>query len=101
MGAQAHKSKQLNSRNVTRIIVRPVEDITFGVMGAVIGLFVEPVKCAKKNGTKGFAKGLAIGAVGVVAKPLVGLFDAFAHFTEGIHDIAKSVNVLEKRLEPR
>ena len=34
-------------------------------------------------------------------KPLVGLFDAFAHFTEGIHDIAKSVNVLEKRLEPR
>ena len=56
--AQAHKSKQLHSKNVTRIVVRPIEDITFGVMGAVIGLFVEPVKRAKKNGTKGFVKGL-------------------------------------------
>lgn len=58
--AQAHKSSQQHStrKKVTRLVVRPVEDITFGVMGAVIGLFVEPVKRAKKDGPTGLVKGL-------------------------------------------
>lgn len=57
---QAYKLEQLHStdKKITRIVVRPIEDITFGVMGAVIGLFVEPVKRAKKDGAKGFVKGL-------------------------------------------
>ena len=56
--AKAHESKELHSNNVTRMFVRPIEDVTFRVMGAVLGLFVEPVKRANKNGTKGFVKGL-------------------------------------------
>ena len=40
------------------MFARPTEDVTFGVMGVVLGLLVEPVKCAKKNGMQGFVKGL-------------------------------------------
>ena len=40
------------------MFVRPIEDITFDVMGAVLGSFAELVKRAEKNGMEGFVKGL-------------------------------------------
>jgi hypothetical protein len=48
----------------------------------------------------GFVRGIAIGTAGVVAKPIVGVLDAFTHFSSTAHDIAKSVNVLERRYQP-
>ena len=47
-----------------------------------------------------FTKGTAIGVIGVIVKPIVGLSDAFAHVMESIHDIAKSANVLESKFKP-
>uniref|UniRef100_A0A7S4RS30 Vacuolar protein sorting-associated protein 13 DH-like domain-containing protein n=2 Tax=Ditylum brightwellii TaxID=49249 RepID=A0A7S4RS30_9STRA len=88
------------SQHLMALLTRPIQDIFVGVAFAASGVFVEPYRGAKTGGKKGLAKGIAIGSVGVVTKPLVGFFDAFAHFTESIHDIAKNVNILEKRFQP-
>ena len=42
---------------------------------------------------------MAVGIIGVAVKPIVGLSDAFAHVMESIHDIAKSVNLLEVKFK--
>ena len=76
---------------VASAISRPVFDIVAGVLFAASGLVVEPYAGARTNGAKGFAKGLGIGTVGVVTKPIVGLFDCFAHITETINDVARGV----------
>mmetsp|Transcript_7066 Transcript_7066/g.10134 ORF Transcript_7066/g.10134 Transcript_7066/m.10134 type:complete len:1164 (-) Transcript_7066:299-3790(-) len=85
---------------ISTILARPVFDIVRGVALGTTGLIVSPIQGAKKEGGVGFAKGIVIGTVGVFTKPLVGIFDAFTHFTGSIHDVAKSVNVLEKRFQP-
>jgi len=82
------------------MVLQPTQDIVFGILGGATGILVEPCRGAKKGGTKGFVKGVAVGTIGIVAKPLVGIFDAFSHFSESVHDLAKSVNVLEKRFQP-
>lgn len=86
--------------HVTLMISRPVHDIVFGVLSAATGVLTEPYRGAKKNGLVGFAKGTAIGVIGVVVKPIVGVADAFSHVMESIHDIAKSVNLLEVKFKP-
>jgi len=86
---------------VLSAVARPVQDITAGLLFAASGLIVEPFKGAQVRGMAGFARGIGIGTVGVVAKPLVGVFDAFAHVSESIHDVARSANVFDKKLHYR
>jgi hypothetical protein len=78
-------------------VTRPIQDIVAGLLFAASGVVVEPYKGAQLKGMSGFTKGIGIGTVGLVAKPLVGIFDAFAHVSESIHDAARSANVLEKK----
>lgn len=92
--------KRRGVQKVGKMIVRPVTDIVYGVTSGVLGLLVSPVTGFKKAGGKGMALGVATGVVGVIVKPTVGVLDALSHFTGSIHDIAKSVNVLEKRVQP-
>jgi len=87
--------KKKDFGHVTLMVSRPVSDIVFAVISASTGLLVEPYRGAKEDGLVGFTKGTAIGIIGVVVKPVVGLSDAFSHVMESIHDIAKSVNLLE------
>ena len=61
------------------MISRPVHDIVFGVLSSSTGLLTEPYRGAKNNGLKGFAKGTAIGIIGLPVKTLVGVSDAFTH----------------------
>lgn len=89
--------KQKGFGQVSLMVSRPVSDIVFSVISASTGLVVEPYRGAKEDGLVGFTKGSVIGIIGVVVKPIVGLSDAFSHVTESIHDIAKSVNLLELR----
>jgi hypothetical protein len=72
----------------------------FGVLSATTGLLSEPYRGAKQNGVVGFGKGVGVGIIGLVIKPVVGIFDAFSHVMGSIHDIAKSVNLLEARFKP-
>jgi len=87
--------KQRGFGRVTLLVTRPVHDVVFGVVSASTGLITEPYRGAKKEGVTGFAKGTAVGVIGVFVKPVVGLSDAFAHVMESVHDLAKDINVLE------
>eukprot|EP00986_Skeletonema_menzelii_P013165 scaffold7491_cov142-Skeletonema_menzelii.AAC.16 len=96
--AQQRNYDRLRQRGfgrVTLLVTRPVHDVVFGLVSASTGLITEPYRGAKREGIKGFAKGTGVGVIGVVAKPVVGLSDAFAHVMESVHDLAKDMNVLE------
>ena len=85
---------------ISRIFTRPIIDLIRGVVLGTTGLVVTPIKRARKDGLPGLARGVGVGAVGVLAKPVVGILDAISHFSGSIHDVAKSVNVLDKRYQP-
>eukprot|EP00956_Cyclotella_meneghiniana_P043340 scaffold265390_cov152-Cyclotella_meneghiniana.AAC.1 len=72
------------------MVTRPVHDIVFGVISATTGVITEPYRGAKSNGVVGFSKGVGVGMLGLVVKPMVGLCDAFAHVMGSFDDIAKS-----------
>lgn len=81
-------------------LLRPAQDVVFGALFGASGVIVEPYRGFKQDKVAGLAKGIGLGIIGAGVKPVVGLFDAFAHFTEAIHDLAKDINVLEKKFEP-
>eukprot|EP00804_Cyclotella_cryptica_P020229 CCRYP_010930-RC/>CCRYP_010930-RC protein AED:0.04 eAED:0.04 QI:95/1/1/1/0.91/0.91/24/65/5640 len=92
--------KRKGCGHVTLIITRPIHDLVFGVLSATTGLLTEPYRGAKQHGIVGLGKGVGVGIIGLVVKPVVGIFDAFSHIMGSIHDIAKSVNILEARFKP-
>jgi regulator of replication initiation timing len=92
--------KRRGVQSLQEIVLRPFADVAIGIALGATGFFSAPYKGAKKGGTRGFAQGLAVGTIGVVAKPVVGVFDAFTHASQTVHDLAKSVNVLERRYQP-
>lgn len=92
--------KRRGVQKVTAMVGRPIGDLIFGVASGVGGIFLAPVRGYRRGGSAGLFSGVALGGIGVIAKPTVGVLDALAHFSASIHDIAKSVNVLEKRYQP-
>jgi len=55
-----------------------------GFYQGVTGVFVEPVRQARKDGAIGFAKGVGKGLAGVVLKPVAGVIDLAGKTTQGI-----------------
>ena len=92
--------KKRGLQSVQDMVTRPILDIIRGAALGVSGLIVSPYRGAQRKGRSGFAKGVALGLVGVITKPTVGVLDALTHFVGSIHDLAKSVNLLEKRYQP-
>lgn len=92
--------KKRGVQSVGAMITRPFGDIVIGVTTGVSGVFMSPYKGYQRSGKCGFLRGVAIGTVGIVAKPTVGFLDALVHFSASVHDIAKSANVLDKRYQP-
>ena len=92
--------KRRGVQSVPKMVARPLYDIIRGLALGATGIVVNPYMGAKRRGCAGFAKGVAAGTVGIVAKPLVGVLDAFSHASGSVYDVAKSVNVLEKRYLP-
>jgi regulator of replication initiation timing len=92
--------KRRGMQKASHIVFRPVGDILLGVAMGASGLIISPYKGFKKGGTLGLMRGVATGTAGVVAKPLVGVLDAFTHFSATVHDVARSANVLERRYQP-
>jgi regulator of replication initiation timing len=92
--------KRRGVQSLQEIVFQPFADVALGVTMGATGFFTAPYNGAKKGGTRGFAQGVAVGTIGVVAKPVIGVFDAFTHVSQTVHDLAKSVNVLEPRYEP-
>jgi hypothetical protein len=98
--SKAGEGRRGRKEEIMVAVRRPVQDLLFGIAGAATGIVIEPYRGGKKNGPLGFTKGVAIGIVGIVAKPLVGIFDAVAHTAESISLFADRVNVLEKKYDP-
>ena len=92
--------KKRGVQNVGRMVARPIADIVFGVTGGVVGVITSPIKGYRRSGNRGLAEGVCVGVVGLLARPMVGFLDSFSHFAGSIHDVAKSVNVLDKRVQP-
>lgn len=92
--------KRRGLQSIQEIMLRPVVDIILGVTTGATGFITAPYKGAKMGGRRGFLHGVAIGTIGLVAKPVVGVFDAFTHASQTIHDVAKSVNIMERRYQP-
>ena len=82
------------------IFLRPIADLVLGVTLGVSGVVMSPYRGARKNGVKGFVKGTGRGVAGLVTKPIVGVLDMMTHGSQSIHDIAKTVNFLERRRQP-
>jgi hypothetical protein len=92
--------KRRGVQSISEMLTRPVGDILLGVAMGASGVFLSPYKGLRRGGTLGLVQGVAVGTVGIVMKPIVGTLDALTHFTATAHDIAKSVNVLERRFQP-
>ena len=92
--------KRRGVQSVQATLTRPIIDLGLGVVGGISGIVLLPVKGYRRDGGFGLAKGVVGGVSGIIVKPLIGVFDASVHFAASIHDIAKSVNVLDKRLQP-
>ena len=56
-----------------------------GVREGLSGVFQQPLQGARSGGVKGFAKGLGKGALGLLAKPLVGVTEGAAQVLQGVH----------------
>jgi hypothetical protein len=95
--------RQWKKRGVNEVgstLFRPIEDILGGFGGAIFHFFFAPVDGLRKHGVPGLISGLAVGVTGLVARPVVGILDAIVHISASVHDIARSVNILEKRFQP-
>ena len=85
-------------RDVLYLAFRPIADIAYGVAEGAKGVVMEPYKGVKKNGASGLFLGVFLGILGIPAKPIVGLADAFTHASMAFRDVATGINLLEKRM---
>lgn len=92
--------KRRGVQSIQEIILRPVADVAVGITMGATGFIISPYRGARRGGAWGFVRGIGVGTAGVVAKPIVGVFDALTHASQTVHDLAKSVNVLERRFQP-
>ena len=77
--------KKRGVKSVSAMMTKPVGDVVLGVVLGVSGLFSSPYKGFRDGGKIGLVKGVAIGGIGLITKPIVGILDAFAHFTASVH----------------
>ena len=88
-------------RGVFDTIKASGSSVADGVWGGVTGLVSAPVKGAKKNGALGLFKGLAKGAVGLVAKPVTGIIDAPMIVIGALTDTLDEVTHRDRLCKPR
>ncbi|KAG0246128.1 hypothetical protein B0O80DRAFT_498393 [Mortierella sp. GBAus27b] len=79
-----------NQRNAPRHALsglsKGASSLAEGLVSGVTGIVEQPLAGAQKDGVEGFFKGLGKAAVGVVTKPLVGVFDFTTNVTSGIRN---------------
>jgi len=62
------------------------EALASSVASAMEGVVMKPIEGAESEGALGFLKGVGKGLVGVVTKPVVGVFDLASNVSEGIRN---------------
>ena len=61
--------KRRGVQSIGRMLTRPVADIVLGITGGIAGIIISPVKGYQRNGKVGLARGIAVGGIGLIAKP--------------------------------
>ena len=69
-----NRSSQLPHREL--LLARP-RGWMYGVQTAVLGIILEPLKGFRMDGTGGLMRGIWRGAIGVLSKPIYGIFGSF------------------------
>merc|ERR1711871_1209185 len=69
------------------------DSIVSGVSSGLSGLVTRPVEEAQKSGAKGFIKGMGLGILGAVVKPVMGVTDAVTGVATGISNQVTSETV--------
>eukprot|EP01038_Epipyxis_sp_PR26KG_P006870 gene6870-9407_t len=89
---RARERLQQAPKTLRGTILRPIKDIGNGFYYGPVGLVRIPAYRIKKHGLKGLVPGVAEGVAGLVANPILGILDAFAHSGDAVRDLAKVAN---------
>ena len=84
-------------KDFTGHLAAGLASFTKGVFSGLTGVVTQPIKSVRNKGIEGLVPGLARGAVGVVAKPLAGVFDLASSTTAAVRHSAGR----KKRFTPR
>jgi molybdopterin-binding protein len=77
------------------------ESLVSGFASGLSGLVTKPFEEGKKTGVTGFAKGLGLGAVGVIVKPVMGVTDGMAAVAHGLSNQMSEVPQVPQIRPPR
>ncbi|ORX96417.1 hypothetical protein K493DRAFT_329607 [Basidiobolus meristosporus CBS 931.73] len=84
------KRRMTRTRNKPRHafngVTRGASSLATSFASGISGLVTQPIAGAEKGGLGGFFRGIGKGLVGVVTKPVVGVFDMANNVTEGIRN---------------
>ena len=65
-------------------VMKGVEHLGSGIMKGMTGIVMNPYKESKKDGAKGFMRGMGKGLIGAVVKPTTGVLDLATDISTGI-----------------
>ena len=89
------QDRKLCLRNKAENAIEGVYDGVIGggkeIIGGVTGIFTKPFQGAKKEGAKGFLKGVGKGVLGLVSSPLTAVLKAGHSVTQGITSTAIAI----------
>ena len=95
----AKKSARKTKKELAFMVIQPFEDVLNGAFSGVKGVFVEPYRGAKNGGGAcGCLKGLSIGVIGTIVRPIAGIANAFNHVSNSVQLLASGINILEEEV---
>jgi len=86
------KSKK-NPSNVATGLLQGTGAVIKGVLGAIIGFFLDPIIGGKKQGFKGAIKGFGKGLLGLIIRPVAGTLDLVTLTVRGIANTPKTIYI--------
>jgi hypothetical protein len=76
-------------------------NVVNGFVSGFSGLVTKPVEEAQKSGVKGFFRGIGLGLIGGIVKPVLGLTDGITSVATGIQNEVAETNMYKRVRPPR
>jgi vacuolar protein sorting-associated protein 13A/C len=92
------KRQQIGSKD-SRYLMKPLEDIGYGLYHGVTGVVTSPYQGFKRNGIRRAVLGFGKGVAGLTVKPVVGVLNSVTHTGYALREGARLVTI-DKRGEP-
>lgn len=84
------------SEHIGQGLVHGVAGFGSEIVGGVTGIFAKPIEKTKKEGAKGFFKGLGSGIIGAISAPVTGILRAGQSITSGAAGTAQYIGNIGK-----